>query len=404
MSPMETFQPTGGLTGAVLDGRYRVGALIATGGMSAVYRGVDMRLDRPVALKVMDSRYAGDEQFLTRFQREARAVARLKDPGLVSVYDQGGGTHGGEPPYLAMELVDGGTLRELLRERGPMPPHAVAAVLRPVLSGLAAAHRAGLVHRDVKPENVLISDDGEVKIADFGLVRALAEAKITSTSVILGTAAYLAPEQVSAGDTDARGDVYAAGVLVFELLTGSTPFTGDNPLAVAYQRLDHDVPPPSSRIAGVPRQFDELVACATARDPAGRFADAAEMGEELDAIAVQLGLPRFTVPSPRNSAMHQSASVVDAPTTNLAGPRHTRVMERDEAPAPEPDNADDDSDFDDEHWPLTGRFAGIDLEEFYWARQRARRVLLFWVIAVMTLAALAGAGAWTLGTNLHNLL
>ena len=154
----------------------------------------------------------------------------------------------------------------------------------------------------------------------------------------------------------------------------------------------------------MPRQFDELVACATSRDPAGRFADAAEMGEELDAIAVQLGLPRFTVPSPRNSAMHQSASVVDAPTTNLAGPRHTRVMERDEAPALEPDDADGDSDFDDEHWPVTGRFAGIDLEEFYWARQRARRVLLFWVIAVLTLAALAGAGAWTLGTNLHNLL
>ncbi|MBX7453159.1 protein kinase [Mycolicibacterium sp. 3033] len=403
MSPMETFQPTGGLTGTVLDGRYRVGPLIATGGMSAVYRGVDERLDRPVALKVMDSRYAGDEQFLTRFQREARAVARLKDPGLVAVYDQGGGTRGGEPPYLAMELVDGGTLRELLRERGPMPPHAVTAVLRPVLSGLAAAHRAGLVHRDVKPENVLISDDGEVKIADFGLVRALAEAKITTTSVILGTAAYLAPEQVAAGDTDARGDVYAVGVLVFEMLTGSTPFTGDNPLAVAYQRLDHDVPPPSSRIAGVPRQFDELVACATARDPAGRFADAAEMGDELDTIATQLGLPRFTVPAPRNSAMHQSASVVDTPTTNLAGPRHTRVMDRIEAPEPEPDDADD-PDVDGEKWPRTGRFAGIDLEEFHWARQRARRLLLFWVIAVLTLAALAAAGAWTLGTNLPNLL
>ncbi len=153
--------------------------------MSAVYRGLDLRLDRPVALKIMDSRYAGDEQFLTRFQREARAVARLKDPGLVAVYDQGAES-GRSSPFLVMELVEGGTLRELLRERGPMPPHAVAAVLRPVLGGLAVAHRAGLVHRDIKPENVLISDDGEVKIADFGLVRAVAEAKITSTSVILG--------------------------------------------------------------------------------------------------------------------------------------------------------------------------------------------------------------------------
>ena len=183
----------------MLDGRYRVDTLIATGGMSTVYRGLDLRLDRPVALKVMDSRYAGDQQFLTRFQREARAVARLKDPGLVAVYDQG---LDGQHPFLVMELIEGGTLRELLRERGPMPPHAVAAVLRPVLGGLAVAHRAGLVHRDIKPENVLICDDGEVKIADFGLVRAVAEAKITSTSVILGTAAYLSPEQVSTGDAE----------------------------------------------------------------------------------------------------------------------------------------------------------------------------------------------------------
>src|SRR6185312_9432302 len=141
------------MEGTVLDGRYRVELLIATGGMSSVYRGLDTRLDRPVAIKVMDSRYAGDQQFLTRFAREARAVARLKDPGLVAVYDQG---LSGRHPFLVMELIEGGTLRELLRERGPMPPHAVVAVLRPVLSGLAVAHRAGLVHRDVKPENVLI--------------------------------------------------------------------------------------------------------------------------------------------------------------------------------------------------------------------------------------------------------
>ncbi|MGZ8802481.1 MAG: protein kinase domain-containing protein, partial [Mycobacterium sp.] len=287
---METYQHSDPLTGSVLDGRYRVDTLIATGGMSGVYRGLDLRLDRPVALKIMDSRYAADEHFLTRFQREARAVARLKDPGLVAVYDQG---IDGRHPFLVMELIEGGTLRELLRERGPMPPHAVAAVLRPVLGGLAVAHHAGLVHRDIKPENVLISDDGEVKIADFGLVRAVAEAKITSTSVILGTAAYLSPEQVSTGDTDSRGDVYSVGVLVYELLTGATPFTGDTTLAVAYQRMDHDVAPPSSVIGGVPRQFDELVSCATSRDPAQRFADAAEMLDELDVIVRELGLPPF---------------------------------------------------------------------------------------------------------------
>ena len=147
------------------------------------------------------------------FQREARAIARLKSPGLVALYDQGtDAAH----PFLVMELVDGGTLRELLRERGPMPPHAVVAVLRPLLSGLGVAHHAGLVHRDVKPENVLISRDGEVKLVDFGLVRATAEAGITSTSVILGTAAYLSPEQVLGAETGPRSDVYAAGIMAFE--------------------------------------------------------------------------------------------------------------------------------------------------------------------------------------------
>ena len=258
----------------MLDGRYRVATKIATGGTSTVYRGLDTRLDRPVALKVMDSRYAGDQQFLTRFQLEARTVARLKDPGLVAVYDQG---LDARHPFLVMELVEGGTLRELLTERGPMPPHAVAAVLRPVLGGLAAAHRAGLVHRDVKPENVLISDEGEVKIVDFGLVRAVAAAGITSTSVILGTAAYLSPEQVRDGDASPRSDVYATGIVAYELLTGQTPFTGDSALTVAYQRLDTDVPPPGTVINGVPAQFDELVGRATARDPADRYADAQDM-------------------------------------------------------------------------------------------------------------------------------
>ncbi|KWX69126.1 protein kinase [Mycobacterium sp. NAZ190054] len=393
MKPMETYQPAGPLSGTVLDGRYRVDTLIATGGMSGVYRALDLRLDRPVALKIMDSRYAGDEDFLTRFQREARAVARLKDPGLVAVYDQG---IDGHHPFLVMELIEGGTLRELLRERGPMPPHAVAAVLRPVLGGLAAAHAAGLVHRDIKPENVLISDDGDVKIADFGLVRAVAEAKITATSVILGTAAYLSPEQVATGDTDARGDVYAIGILVYEMLTGRTPFAGDTALAVAYQRLERDVPPPSTAIQGVPRQFDDLVQCATSRDPAGRFADAAEMADQLETVVRELDLPYFRVPAPRNSASHNSASMLTEHTHRVVG-RDTKVFTRDELPV-------DDGDEDDEYATGTGRFAGIELEEFYWARQRSRRVLFFWVVAVITLAGLAAAGAWVLGTNLPNLL
>lgn len=294
------------LESALLDSRYLVQAKIASGGTSTVYRGLDVRLDRPVALKVMDSRYAGDEQFLTRFRLEARAVARLNNRALVAVYDQG---KDGRHPFLVMELIEGGTLRELLIERGPMPPHAVVAVLRPVLGGLAAAHRAGLVHRDVKPENILISDDGDVKLADFGLVRAVAAASITSTGVILGTAAYLSPEQVRDGNADPRSDVYSVGVLVYELLTGHTPFTGDSALSIAYQRLDADVPRASAVIDGVPPQFDELVACATARNPADRYADAIAMGADLEAIAEELALPEFRVPAPRNSAQHRSAAL-----------------------------------------------------------------------------------------------
>ena len=275
------------MDGTLLDGRYLVQAKIASGGTSTVYRGLDVRLDRPVALKVMDSRYAGDAQFLTRFQLEARTVARLKHPGLVAVYDQG---LDARHPFLVMELIEGGTLRELLAERGPMPPYAVVAVLRPVLGGLAAAHRAGLVHRDVKPENVLISDDGDVKIADFGLVRAVAAAGITSASVILGTAAYLSPEQVRDGHASPRSDVYSTGILTYELLTGYAPFTGDSALSIAYQRLDNDVPPAGAVIKGVPSQLDEFVARATARDPAARYADATEMAADLDAIADGVGV------------------------------------------------------------------------------------------------------------------
>ena len=406
MSSVEAYQQSDPLVGAVLDGRYHVEAMIATGGMSAVYRGLDLRLDRPVALKIMDSRYAGDNQFLTRFQREARTVARLKDPGLVAVYDQG---IDGQHPFLVMELIEGGTLRELLRERGPMPPHAVAAVLRPVLSGLAVAHRAGLVHRDIKPENVLISDDGDVKIADFGLVRAVAEAKITSTSVILGTAAYLSPEQVGTGDAGPRSDVYSVGILAYELLTGVTPFTGDSALAVAYQRMDTDVSPPSKVIAGVPAQFDDLVLQATSREPADRYADAQDMGAELDAIVAELGLPTYRVPAPRNSAQHLSAALhhsraqaQEATTATVARPpappvlaprQHTRELTRDDWQPQQP-----------EYEPVSGQFAGIDLDEFYMARQRAQRALLFWVVAVLTLTGLIAAVAWTLGGNIGNLI
>ncbi|HEX7322326.1 MAG TPA: protein kinase [Mycobacterium sp.] len=383
--------------GVLLDGRYRVGAKIATGGMSTVYRGLDERLDRPIAVKVMDPRYTGDQQFLTRFQLEARAVARLKDPGLVAVYDQGLGTpHDARQPFLVMELVEGGTLRELLNERGPMPPHAVVAVLRPVLGALAVAHRAGLVHRDIKPENILIARDGQVKIADFGLVRAVAAAGITSASVILGTAAYLSPEQVRDGNAVPPSDVYGVGVLAYELMTGRTPFSGDSTLAVAYQRLDHDVPPPSAAINGVPREFDQLVARATAREPADRYADAREMGAALDAIANRLALPAFRVPAPRNSAQRApTASMSTSPTgrspaatLQLAPESHDRAVEES----------------DPRYQVISGQFAGIELSEFALARQQARRMMLIWLALMFAVTGLVAAVAWTVGNGLGGLL
>jgi len=403
------------LDNTLLDGRYLIQSKIASGGTSTVYRGLDTRLDRPVAVKVMDSRYAGDEQFLTRFQREARTVARLKDPGLVAVYDQGSDAR---HPFLVMELIEGGTLRELLGERGPMPPYAVAAVLRPVLGGLAAAHRAGLVHRDVKPENVLISDDGEVKIADFGLVRAVAAAGITSTSVILGTAAYLSPEQVRDGDASPRSDVYSAGILAYELLTGRTPFTGDSALSIAYRRLDTDVPAPGAVIDGVPVQFDQFVGRATARDPADRYADATEMGTDLDAIADELALPDFRVPAPRNSAQHRSAALHHSrtsqrpPTAQQPGPpgpvRHpTRQLSRSPEDSPgsqRPVSTEPEPDDDDEYEPVTGEFAGIPISEFVWTRQHSRRMVLVWVALVLALTGLVATAAWTIGSNLNGLL
>ncbi|TDZ79776.1 Serine/threonine-protein kinase PknL [Mycobacteroides salmoniphilum] len=425
--------PTGRLDpmiGAVLDSRYRIETPIATGGMSTVYRGLDTRLDRPVAVKVMDSRYASDTGFLARFRLEARAVARLRHPGLVAVFDQG---MDGRHPFLVMELIDGGTLRELLRERGPMPPHAVAAVFNPMLGGLAVAHRSGLVHRDVKPENVLISDDGEVKLADFGLVRAITEAGITSTSVILGTAAYLSPEQVRTGSAGPRSDVYSAGLLMYELLTGSTPFTGDTPLALAYQRIDRDVPAPSEAIDGIPEEFDELVLRATSRDPDARYADAAQMGAELDAIAADLRLPSFRVPAPRDSKQHVAEQLyrsrlietggstdaapardLDAADTASAAaalgvaprpsaaprprvPNPTRMM--DPVPAYDPEF---DRDFDEPD--DSAFFADVDDSDYRYERQQSRRAILMWLVIVLIITTSVAAGCWSLGANITNLL
>ncbi|WP_235950313.1 Stk1 family PASTA domain-containing Ser/Thr kinase [Phycicoccus flavus] len=268
--------PTGdALIGHLLDGRYRVESRLADGGMATVYLGVDTRLEREVALKVMRPHLVHDDTFVSRFRREARSAASLSHPNVVGVFDQG---RDGDHVFLVMEYVAGPTLREVLTDEGPLSPRAALDVLDPVLQALGEAHAKGLVHRDVKPENVILTGAGTVKVADFGLARAVSSQTMTSSSgVLLGTVAYLSPEQVERGIADARSDVYAAGLVLFEMLTGAKAFTGETPIHVAYQHVHGGVPVPSERVDGLPPVLDDLVAVATSRDPDDRPRDAGEL-------------------------------------------------------------------------------------------------------------------------------
>ena len=299
------------LVGRMLDGRYAVRSRIARGGMATVYLAVDQRLDREVAVKVMHAGLSADEDFVRRFIREARSAARLSHPGIVQVFDQG--TDQGVV-FLTMEHVAGRTLRDLMRERGPLTPREALDVLEPVLDALAAAHRAGIVHRDIKPENVLLADDGRVKVADFGLARAVSTSTVASqTGVLLGTVAYLAPEQVERGVADARSDVYAAGVLFFEMLTGSKPFEGETALQVAYQHVHDDVPAPSTRAADIAGVIDDVVLTATAHDPDDRPSDAREL-----LIVVREARRRATDGDlDRRPSAHGGRAAAETPTVSL---------------------------------------------------------------------------------------
>lgn len=292
------------LVGQVLDGRYRVDARIAVGGMATVYRALDTRLDRVLALKVMHPALAADGSFVDRFIREAKSVARLAHPNVVQVFDQG--TDRGYV-YLAMEYVAGCTLRDVLRERGALQPRAALDILEPVLAALGAAHRAGFVHRDMKPENVLIGDDGRVKVADFGLVRSV-DTVTSTTGSVLGTVSYLAPEQVEQGAADPRVDVYACGVVLYEMLTGGKPHSGDSPARILYKHIHEDVPPPSALVPGLPPELDELVASATARTPELRPDDAAALlGQVLRARAGLSAGQLDAVPPQALTAEHDNA-------------------------------------------------------------------------------------------------
>ncbi|MGY1638031.1 Stk1 family PASTA domain-containing Ser/Thr kinase [Geodermatophilus sp. SYSU D00742] len=303
--------------GLVLEGRYHLQERLARGGMSTVYAAQDLRLHRTVAVKVMAEHLMHDPTFVDRFTREARAAAMLSHPNVVSVSDQGSDQG---LVFLVMELVRGRTLRDLLQARGRLTIGEAFAVLEPVLSGLTAAHRAGIVHRDIKPENVLIGADGVVKVADFGLARALTGTGQTSHTggVLIGTVAYLSPEQLERGRADARSDVYAAGVVLFEMLTGHPPYGGDTPLAVAYQHVHHDMPRPSDEVPGIPWEVDELVARTTRRDPAVRPLDAGAFLADLEDVRSDLGIDRVPVPTGRSTAGPGTLR----PTNRPSRPRH----------------------------------------------------------------------------------
>lgn len=352
------------LVGRTVDGRYHVVSLLARGGMATVYEATDLRLDRVVALKVMHPHLAHDAAFVARFQREAKAAARLTHGHVVAVYDQG---EDDGLIYLAMEYVPGRTLRDILRAYGPLAPEQALVFLDPVLEALGAAHAAGFVHRDIKPENVLISDDGRVKVADFGLARALqASPQSVTQGMIIGTVAYLSPEQVERGEADERSDVYAAGILLFEMITGQVPHAGDSPLSVAYQHVNTDVPAPSTVRAGLPAEVDALVVTATRREPVVRYQNATDFLADVRQVRALLPPPRPFVDT--RDTLVVEAGTLGRPPTPPAPPRPTPPAS---SRAPEPVGP-----------------------------ERRRRSRAIWVVLGLLVAVLLAAGAgWYLAAG-----
>ncbi|NQX33524.1 Stk1 family PASTA domain-containing Ser/Thr kinase [Herbiconiux sp. VKM Ac-2851] len=272
-----TSAPPDPMIGRLIDGRYSVRSRIARGGMATVYLATDLRLERQVAIKIMHGHLADDAVFKERFVQEARSAARLAHPNVVNVFDQG---QDSDMAYLVMEYLPGVTLRDLLKDYGKLTTEQTVDVMDAVLGGLAAAHKAGIVHRDLKPENVLLADDGRIKISDFGLARAVS-ANTATGQALLGTIAYLSPELLTRGTADARSDIYAAGIMMYEMLVGAQPYVGERPMAIAFQHANDPMPVPSAAQPGVPEQLDDLVLWATAKSPDERPSDAREMLERL---------------------------------------------------------------------------------------------------------------------------
>ncbi|MGV8968945.1 MAG: Stk1 family PASTA domain-containing Ser/Thr kinase [Microbacteriaceae bacterium] len=305
------------MIGRLIDGRYQVRSRIARGGMATVYLATDLRLERRVAIKIMHDHLADDSQFKERFIQEARSAARLAHPNVVNVFDQG---QDSDMAYLVMEYLPGITLRDLLTEHKILTSEQTLDILEAVLSGLAAAHKAGIVHRDLKPENVLLADDGRIKIGDFGLARA-ASANTATGAALLGTIAYLSPELVTRGIADTRSDIYAVGIMMFEMLAGEQPFKGEQPMQIAYQHANDSVPTPSSKNPRVPAELDELVLWATAREPDERPRDARAMLEQLLETQKQL-----TTSLPTSSTSQLRTVVMPSALTPVGSDEETQVI------------------------------------------------------------------------------
>ena len=271
------------LTGEIIDNRYQLKRVVAAGGMATIYYALDLRLDRPVAVKIMHPHLANDEDFVGRFIREAKAAAALAHPNIVAIQDQGWNEGGVPAVFIVMEYIEGFTLRDLINEQGALGVTESLRYFAPVIAAMSAAHNAGILHRDIKPENILISKDGRVKIADFGLAKGpqLGATLTVESSVILGSVSYLSPEQVQRGLSDMRSDIYSLGIVLFEMLTGKKPFDGESPIQIAYMHVNENISKPSTLNPSIPAELDEIVLKAAANNPDKRFKDAGAMQEQV---------------------------------------------------------------------------------------------------------------------------
>src|SRR5918911_43412 len=279
------------LLNTLFDGRYRIVRKLGTGGMANVYLAEDQELGRRVAIKILNDRHAHDEQFVERFRREAKNAASLSHPNIVSIYDRGEaeGTY-----YIAMEYLDGRSIKELILSRGPAPARVAIDYARQILAALRFAHRNGIVHRDIKPHNALVDSEGRVKVTDFGIARAGAASQMTEAGSIVGTAQYLSPEQARGTAVDQRSDIYSLGIVLYELLTGTVPFTGDTPVEIAMKHISETPVPPSERRPQVPRDLDLVVMRALAKDPIDRYQSAEAMDSDLERVARGVAVSRET--------------------------------------------------------------------------------------------------------------